>query len=304
MTIVQKLRSIDQKPKNEFRAIPVMIPGRAIGRTNTNETALCPKNLCRESAKAARDPRTSATAVAVSPALTESQSAPWTSSSCHAAENHFVVNPGIGQLWMFEELNAYTPTIAIGNQRNATTATPQTHSPILVPGVSISEVLEGAETPHDRDEHDHDRERHGREGGCEGDVVGDADVREDDVTDQLGVRTTDDPGCDVVAKREREREDRTCCDSRDGQGKDDAANGRQALRSEVGGRLQVRTGHALEGGVNGQHHERESDVGVDEPHRPVRVEDVLAGEPQPSERPVQNAVGVQDQAPRIDADEV
>ena len=29
--------------KNEFRAMPVMIPGSAIGSTNRNETALRPK---------------------------------------------------------------------------------------------------------------------------------------------------------------------------------------------------------------------------------------------------------------------
>src|SRR5262245_59704254 len=106
MTIVQKLSSMDQKPKNEFRAIPVMIPGSAIGRTKTKDTAFCPKNLWRESAKAAREPRTRANAVAVRPALTDSQSASRTSSSCQAAENHCVVKPGIGQLWIFEELNA------------------------------------------------------------------------------------------------------------------------------------------------------------------------------------------------------
>src|SRR5262245_10691128 len=106
MMIVQKLRSTDQKPKNEFKAIPVMIPGRASGRTNTNETASCPKNLWRESANAASEPRTSAIAVAVRPALTDSQSASRTSSSRQASPNHFVVKPGMGQLWMFEELKA------------------------------------------------------------------------------------------------------------------------------------------------------------------------------------------------------
>ena len=92
--------------KNEFRAIPVMIPGSAIGRTNTNETASCPKNAMtgqregRQRAEGERD------GCCRRPALTESQSASRTSSSCHAAVNHFVVKPGIGQLWMFDELNA------------------------------------------------------------------------------------------------------------------------------------------------------------------------------------------------------
>src|SRR4029079_11360917 len=106
MTIVQKLRSIDQKPKNELSAMPVMIPGSAIGSTKMNDTACCPKNLWRESANAASEPRISATAVAVRPALTESQRASRTSWSCHASENHLVVKPGMGQLWMFDALNA------------------------------------------------------------------------------------------------------------------------------------------------------------------------------------------------------
>ena len=35
------------KTKNEFSAIPVMIPGRAIGRMSRNETGSRPKNLNR-----------------------------------------------------------------------------------------------------------------------------------------------------------------------------------------------------------------------------------------------------------------
>src|SRR5262245_12801735 len=93
ITIVQKLNWMDQNPKNELSAMPVMIPGSAIGRTKTNETADWPKNLWRERANAASEPSTNATAVAVRPAFTESQRASRTSSSCHAAENHFVVNP-------------------------------------------------------------------------------------------------------------------------------------------------------------------------------------------------------------------
>src|SRR5215470_4991143 len=92
--------------KHEFSARPVMIPGSAIGSTKTNEIELRPKNLARESPNAASDPSTSASAVASRLARNESQSAPRTSSSCHASENHFVVKPGIGQLWIFDELNA------------------------------------------------------------------------------------------------------------------------------------------------------------------------------------------------------
>ena len=83
-----------------------MIPGSAIGRMKRNEIESRPKNLARERPNAASEPRTSATAVAKSPARSDSQSASRTSSSFQASENHFVVKPGIGQLWMFDELKA------------------------------------------------------------------------------------------------------------------------------------------------------------------------------------------------------
>ena len=83
-----------------------MIPGSAIGRMKRNEIESRPKNRARASPNEASVPSTSATAVAKRPARSESQSAVRTSSSFHASENHFVVKPGIGQLWMFDELNA------------------------------------------------------------------------------------------------------------------------------------------------------------------------------------------------------
>ena len=71
-----------------------------------NEIESRPKNRARERPNAASEPSTSATAVAKRPARSDSQSASRTSSSFQASENHFVVKPGIGQLWMFEELKA------------------------------------------------------------------------------------------------------------------------------------------------------------------------------------------------------
>src|SRR3990172_1125823 len=106
ITIVHSERSTDQNTKNEFSAMPVMIPGRAIGKTNRNETAFCPKKRKRASANAASEPSTSATEVASAPALSESPSAVRTSPSCPAALHHLVVRPGIGQPCTFDELNA------------------------------------------------------------------------------------------------------------------------------------------------------------------------------------------------------
>ena len=95
-----------RKVKNEFRDMPVMIPGRAIGRTSRNETDSRPKNLKRAIANAAAEPSTSAVPVASRPARTESQIASRTSWECQATRNHFVVKPGIGQLCTFDLLNA------------------------------------------------------------------------------------------------------------------------------------------------------------------------------------------------------
>ena len=87
--------------------MPVMIPGRASGRTSSRHTTSRPKNGMRCTAKAAQDPRTSAMAVAARPALQRQRPAqPGRLSSCQATENQCVVRPWIGQLWMFERLNA------------------------------------------------------------------------------------------------------------------------------------------------------------------------------------------------------
>src|SRR6266545_2178558 len=93
-------------PKNELSAIPVTTPGSAIGRTSRKLIASRPKKRKRLTAAAAAVPSTSATTVARPPAFNESTSALRASSLCHAALNHLVLKPAIGQLWMFEELNA------------------------------------------------------------------------------------------------------------------------------------------------------------------------------------------------------
>src|SRR5262245_43129446 len=92
--------------KNEFSAIPVMIPGSEIGSMRTKETDSRPKNRNRAIANAAAEPRTRATPVAKRAARTESQIASRTSCECQATLNQCVVKPGIGQLCTFEELNA------------------------------------------------------------------------------------------------------------------------------------------------------------------------------------------------------
>ena len=122
--------------------------------------------------------------------------------------------------------------------------------------------------------------------------------------DQRRARAADERGGDVVAEREREREDRSRREPRDREGQDHAAQRREPPAAEIGRRLDVGIGNALECGVDRQHHEREPDVGEHEPHGPVRVGDVQVGQAEPVQRPVERTVGVQDQPPRVHAHEV
>src|SRR2546426_9432423 len=108
--------------KNELSAMPVTTPGRAIGRTSRKVIASRPKKRKRLTAVAAAVPSTSATAVATPAALSESVSASRASGLFQAEWNHFVVKPAIGQVWMFEELKAYTQMRTSGVQRKRMTS--------------------------------------------------------------------------------------------------------------------------------------------------------------------------------------
>jgi len=114
--------------KNEFSAIPVMMPGSASGSTSRNEMASRPKNVNLYSAYATAEPSSRASAVATSPTRTDNRNALRTCSSCQATPNQCSEKPAIGQLSMFEELNAYSTMSTIGMNRNASTSTTQTRS--------------------------------------------------------------------------------------------------------------------------------------------------------------------------------
>src|SRR5918911_1890588 len=98
MMIVVSEKLIPRLLKNEFSAMPVMIPGRAIGKTSTNDTASRPKKRKRCTANAAIEPRSSEMAVEISAARIESQNASRASWLCHVDPNHFVDSPDGGQL--------------------------------------------------------------------------------------------------------------------------------------------------------------------------------------------------------------
>ena len=84
ITIVHSDSGSPLNVKNEFSAMPVMMPGSAIGRTNRNETESRPKNRKRAIAKAAADPSRRAAPVATSATRTESHTALRTSCASQA----------------------------------------------------------------------------------------------------------------------------------------------------------------------------------------------------------------------------
>src|SRR3954453_14442468 len=106
MTIVVTEKSTPPTAKNEFSAIPEMIPGSASGRTSRNETVSSTKKRKRCTANAAIDHSASAIAVDSSPALTDSHSASRISWLWNVEENHFVDSPSSGQPCTLDGLNA------------------------------------------------------------------------------------------------------------------------------------------------------------------------------------------------------
>src|SRR3990170_9143686 len=109
ITIVQKPNPTSASESVERSAIPVTMPGRAIGRTTTKATTFLPKNFARYTAPASRPPSTIATPVEIVATSNESRTAPHMSSSPNATENHLVVKPGGGKVnaedWV---VNAYS----------------------------------------------------------------------------------------------------------------------------------------------------------------------------------------------------
>ena len=86
-TIVVSEKFSAANVKKERSAMPVMMPGSASGRINRNDTASRPKKRKRWTANAAIDASSSAIAVAISPARTDS----------HSAAAHLLVVEGRGE---------------------------------------------------------------------------------------------------------------------------------------------------------------------------------------------------------------
>ena len=98
----------------DWSAIPVTMPGSAIGRITSSEIELRPKNLYRVSASASRLASTRAIAVAPSPASTDVRRASRGPGALSATDHHLVVRPGGGQPNVRSELNELIATTPNG----------------------------------------------------------------------------------------------------------------------------------------------------------------------------------------------
>jgi len=96
-TIVHSDSGTPRNRKADWRAIPVTIPGRAIGRTTSSDRVSRPKKRWRWTANDSKVPSTRATRVAPTAALTEVQRAARAPGLSQALPHHSVVNPSGGQ---------------------------------------------------------------------------------------------------------------------------------------------------------------------------------------------------------------
>jgi hypothetical protein len=95
-------------------AMPVTMPGRAIGRMISSETTLRPKNRVRRSARPARIPSRSAIAVARRATSMLTSSACRAPALCHATFHQWSVSPLGGQVNVRSTLNELIITSASG----------------------------------------------------------------------------------------------------------------------------------------------------------------------------------------------
>ncbi len=96
--MVKKVKPPKKLVNTLFSAIPVTMPGNAIGRTNISEITSRPKKLYRAIAAAAKEPKIRAIIVASVAVKTDNRIASFTPELDAALAHHIVVNPVGGQL--------------------------------------------------------------------------------------------------------------------------------------------------------------------------------------------------------------
>src|SRR5687768_1962837 len=115
ITIVQVLNPISRRAIDDRRAMPVTMPGSAIGRITRNETASLPKNFVRYTAAASRLPNTRAIPVAAEATTTDRRRARQIAGFLNATSNQSSVNPGGGNRKLEDwEVNANSRMMSSG----------------------------------------------------------------------------------------------------------------------------------------------------------------------------------------------
>ena len=193
-----------------FSAMPVTMPGSAIGSTTRNEIGVAAEEpVARDGDTRPACPSTSAIAVAPSPAFSEVSSASRTPGLWNALRE-----PLSEKLLDRPALHA-PPVEGVerdDQQREVQERERQRRRDRAAASGCRGETLhrlqrlERAQPPGDQEVDDHDDDRHRGERRRERQVVRDADVGVDDVADEL--RARHELRRDVVAERQREREDR------------------------------------------------------------------------------------------------
>jgi len=114
ITIVKKVNLPKKFVKTLFRAIPVTIPGSAIGSTKRRDIASLAKNSYLDIAAAASEPRMSAIEVAIRAVITERITASRIPSLAAALLHQTVVKPVGGQAKDLLVLKEFITTRANG----------------------------------------------------------------------------------------------------------------------------------------------------------------------------------------------
>ena len=94
--MVQSEKGMSMIAKADRRLMPVMTPGRAMGRMINSEICSRPKNRVRAIAPATSVPRIMASTVEIAATCNDSTIGGQMSARFHATANHWVVRPGGG----------------------------------------------------------------------------------------------------------------------------------------------------------------------------------------------------------------
>ena len=169
MTIVQKENGISNRPMAERSAIPVTMPGKAMGRTSKKETASSEEITaidCRRS-KCAKDERSKGGKRVQ--LVTDKVRASQRSARCSATPNHFVVKPGSGKVYVASSVvKEYRKMIHSGTCRKSkcpNRAERQTQGCFVA--IDDLERIESSQFAGDQKINDHDHDRSHRQCGGE-----------------------------------------------------------------------------------------------------------------------------------------